>query len=242
MDHPEFKNLDFSHFKLTNSGGTALVKATAERWLKVTGCPVVEGYGLSETSPVATSNRLDLAEFTGTIGLPVPSTEISIRDDAGVELPQGQAGEICIRGPQVMAGYWNRPDETAKVMTADGYFKSGDVGVMDERGYVRIVDRKKDMILVSGFNVYPNEIEQVVSMHPAVLECAVIGVPDERSGEAVKLFVVKSDPTLSEDDLTRFCRENFTAYKRPRYVEFRDELPKSPVGKILRRELRAATA
>ena len=236
---PDFARLDFSRLVVSNGGGMAVQQATAERWLKVTGCPVVEGYGLSETSPVATSNRLDLAEFTGTIGLPVPSTEISIRDDAGVELPQGQAGEICIRGPQVMAGYWNRPDETAKVMTADGYFKSGDVGVMDERGYVRIVDRKKDMILVSGFNVYPNEIEQVVSMHPAVLECAVIGVPDERSGEAVKLFVVKSDPTLSEDDLTSYCRENFTAYKRPRYVEFRDELPKSPVGKILRRELRA---
>jgi long-chain acyl-CoA synthetase len=236
---PDFARLDFSRLVVSNGGGMAVQQATAERWLKVTGCPVVEGYGLSETSPVATSNRLDLAEFTGTIGLPIPSTEISIRDDSGVEVPQGEAGEICIRGPQVMAGYWNRPDETAKVMTEDGYFKSGDVGIMDERGYVRIVDRKKDMILVSGFNVYPNEIEQVVSMHPAVLECAAIGVPDERSGEAVKLFVVKSDPTLSEDDLASYCRENFTAYKRPRYVEFRDELPKSPVGKILRRELRA---
>jgi long-chain acyl-CoA synthetase len=237
---PDFARLDFSKLVVSNGGGMAVQQATAERWLRLTGCPVVEGYGLSETSPVATSNRLDLTEFTGTIGLPFPSTEISIRDDLGQDLPAGQAGEICIRGPQVMAGYWNRPDETARVMTSDGYFKSGDVGIMDERGYVRIVDRKKDMILVSGFNVYPNEIEQVVSLHPAVLECAVIGIPDERSGEAVKLFVVKSDPTLSEDDLASYCRENFTAYKRPRYIEFREDLPKSPVGKILRRELRVA--
>jgi long-chain acyl-CoA synthetase len=201
---------------------------------------VVEGYGLSETSPVATSNRLDMAEFTGTIGLPVPSTEIVIRDDEEKDVPTGTAGEICIRGPQVMAGYWNRPDETAKVMTADGFFKSGDIGVMDERGYVRIVDRKKDMILVSGFNVYPNEIEQVVSLLPGVLECAAIGIQDERSGEAVKLFVIKSDSTLSEDDVASYCRDNFTAYKRPKYIEFRDELPKSNVGKILRRELRTA--
>ena len=236
---PDFARLDFSKLVVSNGGGMAVQKATAERWLRVTGCPVVEGYGLSETSPVATSNRLDLTEFTGTIGLPFPSTEISIRDDEGQELPEGAAGEICIRGPQVMAGYWNRPDETARVMTVDGFFKSGDIGVMDARGYVRIVDRKKDMILVSGFNVYPNEIEQVVGMHPAVLECAVVGIPDERSGEAVKLFVVKSDPTLSEDDLTRYCRENFTAYKRPRYIQFREDLPKSPVGKILRRELRS---
>jgi long-chain acyl-CoA synthetase len=235
---PGFARLDFSGLVVSNGGGMAVQQATAEKWLKVTGCPVVEGYGLSETSPVATSNRLDLQEFTGTIGLPIPSTSIVIRDDAGRDVPIGQPGEICIRGPQVMAGYWNRPDETAKVMTDDGYFKSGDVGVMDERGYIRIVDRKKDMILVSGFNVYPNEIEQVVSLHPSVLECAAIGIPDEKSGEAVKLFVVKSDPTLSEDDLVRYCRENLTAYKRPKYIEFRDELPKSNVGKILRRELR----
>jgi long-chain acyl-CoA synthetase len=218
----------------------AVQQDTAEKWLKITGCPVVEGYGLSETSPVATSNRLDTSEFTGTIGLPIPSTEIAIRDDEGREVPLGQAGEICIRGPQVMAGYWNRPDETSKVMTADGFFKSGDVGVMDERGYVKIVDRKKDMILVSGFNVYPNEIEQVVNLHNGVLECAAIGVPDEKSGEAVKLFVVKKDPTLSEEDLTRYCKDNFTAYKRPKYIEFRDDLPKTNVGKILRRELRTA--
>jgi long-chain acyl-CoA synthetase len=236
---PDFARLDFSGLVVSNGGGMAVQKATAEKWLKVTGCPVVEGYGLSETSPVATSNRLDLTEFSGTIGLPVPSTEIAIRDDDGNDVPQGSPGEICIRGPQVMAGYWNRPDETAKVMTADGFFKSGDVGIMDERGFVRIVDRKKDMILVSGFNVYPNEIEQVVSQHPGVLECAAIGIADAKSGEAVKLFVVKSDPTLSEDDLVNYCRDNFTAYKRPKYIEFRDELPKSNVGKILRRELRS---
>jgi len=236
---PDFARLDFSGLVVSNGGGMAVQRATAEKWLKITGCPVVEGYGLSETSPVATSNRLDTPEFTGTIGLPVPSTEIAIRDDAGHDVPLGSSGEICIRGPQVMAGYWNRPDETANVMTADGYFKSGDVGIMDERGYVRIVDRKKDMILVSGFNVYPNEIEQVVSLHPGVLECAAVGIADEKSGEAVKLFVVKADGTLSEDDLSSYCKDNFTAYKRPKYIEFRDELPKSNVGKILRRELRS---
>jgi long-chain acyl-CoA synthetase len=235
---PEFARLDFSELVVSNGGGMAVQQATAEKWLKITGCPVVEGYGLSETSPVATSNRLDLKEFTGTIGLPIPSTDIAIRDDDGRDLPFGQAGEICIRGPQVMAGYWNRPDETAKVMTSDGFFRSGDVGVMDERGYVKIVDRKKDMILVSGFNVYPNEIEQVVNLHPGVLECAAVGVPDAKSGEAVKLFVVKKDPTLAEEDLIDYCKENFTAYKRPKYIEFRDDLPKTNVGKILRRELR----
>ena len=237
---PEFAKLDFSELVVSNGGGMAVQAATAEKWLKITGCPVVEGYGLSETSPVVTSNRLDLTQFTGTIGLPIPSTEVSIRDDEGNEVPFGQPGEICIRGPQVMAGYWNRPDETAKVMTADGFFKSGDVGVMDETGYVKIVDRKKDMILVSGFNVYPNEIEQVVNMHPGVLECAAVGVPDAKSGEAVKLFVVKKDPALAEEDLMEYCRENFTGYKRPKYIEFRDELPKSNVGKILRRELRGS--
>ena len=234
----DFARLDFSELVVSNGGGMAVQQATAEKWLKVTGCPVVEGYGLSETSPVATSNRLDRPEFTGTIGLPIPSTEISIRDDNGQSVPFGVPGEICIRGPQVMAGYWRRPDETEKVMTADGFFKSGDVGIMDERGYVRIVDRKKDMILVSGFNVYPTEIEQVVNLHPGVLECAAIGVPDARSGEAVKLFVIRKDPALHEDDVAAYCRDNFTAYKRPKYIEFRDELPKSNVGKILRRELR----
>jgi long-chain acyl-CoA synthetase len=239
VNDPEFARLDFSGLVVSNGGGMAVQRATAEKWLKVTGCPVVEGYGLSETSPVATSNRLDLKAFTGTIGLPIPSTEIAIRDDEGRDVPLGTAGEICIRGPQVMAGYWNRPDETAQVMTPDGFFKSGDIGIMDPRGQVRIVDRKKDMILVSGFNVYPNEIEQVVNQLPGVLECAAIGIPDSKSGEAVKLFVVKGDGTLSEDDVASWCRDNFTAYKRPKIIEFRDELPKSNVGKILRRELRS---
>jgi long-chain acyl-CoA synthetase len=234
-----FARLDFSGLVVSNGGGMAVQEATATRWLRITGCPIVEGYGLSETSPVATSNRIDSQAFTGTIGLPIPSTEIRIRGDSGADMPFGQAGEICIRGPQVMAGYWQRPEETALVMTTDGYFKSGDVGVMDERGFVKIVDRKKDMILVSGFNVYPTEIEQVVNLHPGVLECAAIGVVDERSGEAVKLFVVKKDPTLTVEDLSAYCRENFTAYKRPKSVEFREELPKTNVGKILRRELRS---
>ena len=196
------------------------------------------GYGLSETSPVATCNRCDVAGFTGTIGLPVPSTDIAIVDDDDRHLPVGSIGEIAIRGPQVMAGYWNRPDETAKVMTADGFFKSGDIGVMDENGYVKIVDRKKDMILVSGFNVYPNELEGVIAAHPGVMECAVIGVPDEHSGEAVKVFVVKKDPNLTAEQLMDYCKQEFTGYKKPKYIEFRSELPKTNVGKILRRELR----
>ncbi len=240
VNHPDFARLDFSELVASNGGGMAVQQATAAKWKQLTGCPVVEGYGLSETSPVATTNRLDLQEFSGTIGMPLPSTEISIRDDNEHEVGFGERGEICIRGPQVMAGYWNRPDETARAMTADGFFKSGDIGIMDERGYITIVDRKKDMILVSGFNVYPTEIEQVVNLHPAVLECAAVGVPDEKSGEAVKLFVVKKDAALSEEDVASYCRENFTAYKRPRHIEFRDELPKSNVGKILRRELRPA--
>ncbi len=233
-----FAQLDFSRLVVSNGGGMAVLKSTADKWLRLTGCPIVEGYGLSETSPVVTSNRLDIREFSGNIGVPLPSTEVTIRDDDGNEVPQGGAGEICIRGPQVMAGYWNRPDETARAITADGWFRSGDIGVMDAQGRFTIVDRKKDMILVSGFNVYPSEIEQVVSQHPGVLECAAVGVPDERSGESVKLFVVRRDPTLSEEEVAGFCRENFTAYKRPRQIEFRDELPKSNVGKILRRELR----
>jgi long-chain acyl-CoA synthetase len=238
LNDPAFARLDFSGLVVSNGGGMAVQQATAEKWLKVTGCPICEGYGLSETSPIATANRLDLHDFTGSIGLPIPSTEIAIRDDAGRDVPIGQSGEICIRGPQVMAGYWQRPQDTAEVIGADGYFKSGDIGVMDERGYVKIVDRKKDMILVSGFNVYPTEIEQVVSLHPGVHECAAVGVPDPHSGEAVKLFVIKRDPTLSEAELAAYCRSNFTAYKRPKTIEFRDELPKSTVGKILRRELR----
>ncbi len=237
-NHPDFATLDFSQLSVSNGGGMAVQQSTAEAWMRITGCPVVEGYGLSETSPVATINRFDITGFTGTIGLPISSTEIAIRDDDGRDVPFGEPGEICIRGPQVMAGYWNRPDETAKVMTSDGFFKSGDVGVMDPQGYVKIVDRKKDMILVSGFNVYPTEIEQVVGMHPGVLECAAIGIPDERSGEAVKLFVVKKDLSLTEETLKAYCVENFTAYKRPKAIEFRDDLPKTNVGKILRRELR----
>jgi long-chain acyl-CoA synthetase len=241
-NEPGFSRLDFSELVISNGGGMAVQQATAEKWLKVTGCPVVEGYGLSETSPAATINPLDQRAFNGSIGLPVPSTEIAIRDDDGRDLPLGERGEICIRGPQVMAGYWKRPDETANVMHADGFFKSGDIGIMDARGFVRIVDRKKDMILVSGFNVYPTEIEQVVNLHPGVLECAAVGVPDAKSGEAVKLFVVKRDPALAEEDLASYCAEQMTAYKRPKFIEFRDELPKSNVGKILRRELRSSTA
>ena len=235
---PDFGRLDFSDLVISNGGGMAVQHATAEKWQRVTGCPIVEGYGLSETSPVVTINRFDRDEFSGSIGLPVPSTLVRIRSDEGSDVPIGQPGEICIKGPQVMAGYWNRPDETAQVMTGDGFFRSGDVGVMDPDGSVRIVDRKKDMILVSGFNVYPNEIEQVVSLHPGVLECAAVGVPDERSGEAVKLYVVRRDASLSEGDVVDYCKANFTGYKRPKHVEFRDELPKSNVGKILRRELR----
>ncbi|WP_426166101.1 long-chain fatty acid--CoA ligase [Pseudoduganella sp. R-34] len=238
LNHPDFTKLDFSGLKVANGGGMAVQKAVADRWLKITGVTIVEGYGLSETAPVATANRFDSTEFSGMIGLPIPSTEVAILDDAGSEVPLGTPGEIAIRGPQVMAGYWNRPEETAKVMTADGYFKSGDVGVMDERGYVKIVDRKKDMILVSGFNVYPNEIEDVVAAHPGVLECACIGVPDEHSGEAVKVFVVKKDPNLTVEALMEHCKQNLTGYKKPKYIEFRTELPKTNVGKILRRMLR----
>jgi long-chain acyl-CoA synthetase len=240
LENGEFRKLDFSSLRVANGGGMAVQKATSERWLALTGVPIIEGYGLSETSPVATCNPILNRDYNGTIGLPFPNTEIRILDDAGQPVPLGQPGEIAIRGPQVMAGYWNRPDETAKVMTPDGFFKSGDIGIMDERGYIRIVDRKKDMILVSGFNVYPNEIEQVITTHPGVVECAAIGVPDERSGEAVKVFVVRKDPALTVEQLMEFCKENFTGYKKPKYIEFRDELPKSNVGKILRRELRDA--
>lgn len=237
-NNAEFRTLDFSALVLSGGGGMAVQRAVAERWLALTGCPICEGYGLSETSPLATCNPADTDRYTGTIGLPVPSTEVAILDDSGRRLPVGTAGEIGIRGPQVMAGYWQREDETAKVMTAEGFLRTGDVGVMDEAGYTRIVDRKKDMILVSGFNVYPNEVEDVVAAFPGVLECAVVGIPDEYSGEAVKLFVVRRDPGLQEAALAAYCHENLAGYKRPRVIEFRDELPKSPVGKILRRELR----
>ena len=238
LNNAEFAKLDFSGLKVSNGGGMAVQRSVAERWIALTGCPIAEGYGLSETSPVATCNLADTKEYTGSIGLPVPSTEIAILDDAGNPVPLGERGEIAIRGPQVMAGYWNRPDETAKVMTADGFFKSGDVGIMDERGYTKIVDRKKDMILVSGFNVFPTEIEEVVSAHPGVLECACVGVPDAHSGEAVKVFIVRKDPALTAEQVIEYCKEELTAYKKPKYIEFRNELPKSNVGKILRRELR----
>lgn len=238
MHHPDFKKLDFSKLKISNGGGMAVQRPVADQWKAITGCFIAEGYGLSETSPTLTCNPATATEFTGTIGIPVPSTWISIRDDDGNEVPLGQAGEICAKGPQVMSGYWNRPEETAKVMTADGYFRTGDIGIMDERGYTKIVDRKKDMILVSGFNVYPNEIEEVIASHPGVLECAVIGVPDSGSGEAVKAFVVKKDPNLVAEDVIRFCREQLTGYKVPKQIEFRTDLPKTNVGKILRRQLR----
>ncbi|WP_338846023.1 long-chain fatty acid--CoA ligase [Massilia sp. W12] len=238
LNNPEFAKLDFSGYRICNGGGMAVQQSVAERWLKLTGVPIIQGYGLSETSPVATAVRFDTTEFDGTIGLPIPNTEIAILDDDGKPVPLGERGEIAIRGPQVMAGYWQRPEETAKVMTPDGFFKTGDIGVMDESGATRIVDRKKDMILVSGFNVYPNEIEDVVMAMPGVLECACVGVPDKNAGEAVKLFIVKKDPNLTEDQVMDFCKEQLTGYKKPKYVEFRKDLPKTNVGKILRRELR----
>jgi long-chain acyl-CoA synthetase len=234
----EFAKLDFSALVVSNGGGSAVQEAVAKRWLAVTGCPIIEGYGLSETSAAVTCNPSDSDAYSGTIGLPMPNVEIRLLDDDGHDVPLGQPGEIAIRGPQVMSGYWQRPDETAKVMTPDGFFKSGDVGVMDTRGYFRIVDRKKDMILVSGFNVYPNEIEGVAVMHPGVLEAAAVGVPDTNSGEAVKLFIVRKDPKLTEADIAKFCAEQLTGYKKPKYIEFRTDLPKTNVGKILRRELR----
>jgi len=238
LNQPGLAQVDFSGLRITLGGGMAVQQVVSERWLAATGSPILEGYGLSETSPTATLCRPDQEGFSGTIGLPVPSTEVAIVDDDGNPLPFGQAGEIAIRGPQVMAGYWQRPEETAKVMTASGFFKSGDIGIMDERGYVRIVDRKKDMILVSGFNVYPNEVEGVVAAHPLVLECACIGVPDAGSGEAVKLFVVRKHQSLTSEQLMDYCKQQLTAYKKPKYIEFRDALPKTNVGKILRRELR----
>jgi long-chain acyl-CoA synthetase len=238
LHHPEFGKIDFSMLKISNGGGMAVQRPVAEQWKKLTGCSIAEGYGLSETSPTLTCNTADSADFNGSIGIPVPSTYISIRDDAGNEVPLGEPGEICAKGPQVMSGYWNRPDETAKVMTADGYFRTGDIGVMTPDGYSKIVDRKKDMILVSGFNVYPNEIEEVIASHPGVLECAVIGVPDTRSGEAVKAFIVKKDPNVTAEDIIKFCGTQLTNYKVPKQIEFRTDLPKTNVGKILRRELR----
>jgi long-chain acyl-CoA synthetase len=237
-NHAEFGTVDWSGLVISVGGGMAVQSATAKLWLEKTGCPIVEGYGLSETSPSASCNPVDSAAYSGNIGLPIPNTEMKLIDDEGNELPMGTPGEIAIKGPQVMDGYWNRPDETAKVMTADGFFRSGDIGVVDERGYFRIVDRKKDMILVSGFNVYPNEVEDVVTQMPGILECAAVGVFDAKAGEAVKLVVVRKDPAVSEAMVRAYCEANLTGYKRPKIVEFRTELPKSPVGKILRRELR----
>ncbi|HET7775770.1 MAG TPA: AMP-binding protein, partial [Azospira sp.] len=240
LNNPDFAKVDFSALRAALGGGMAVQKAVAQKWKEVTGKPLIEAYGLTETSPAATINPLDLPEFNGAIGLPISSTEIAIRDDQGNDLPVGQAGEISIRGPQVMKGYWLRPDETEAVFFPDGFLRTGDVGVMDEKGFVRIVDRKKDMILVSGFNVYPNEVEAVIAMHPAVMEVAAVGVPDERSGEAVKVFVVLKDKSVTKEAIIAHCKENLTGYKVPHLVEFRDELPKTNVGKILRRALKEA--
>jgi long-chain acyl-CoA synthetase len=237
-NHASFNTVDWSHLKISVGGGMAVQQATAKLWLEKTGCPICEGYGLSETSPSASCNPVDSTAYSGNIGLPLPNTEFKLLDDDGNELPVGQPGEIAIRGPQIMAGYWQRPDETAKVMTADGFFRTGDVGTVDERGFFKIVDRKKDMILVSGFNVYPNEVEDVLSQMEGVLECAAVGIPDAKAGEAVKVVIVKKNPAITEADVRAYCEANLTGYKRPKVVEFRTDLPKTPVGKILRRELR----
>ena len=242
LNNDQFIALDFSKMKLSLGGGMAVQRSVAEHWKRVTGKPLIEAYGLTETSPAATMNPLNIPEYTGAIGLPISSTEVAIRNDKGVDVPLGERGELCIRGPQVMKGYYNRPEETASVIMSDGFLRTGDIAMMDEKGYVRIVDRKKDMILVSGFNVYPNEIEEVVAMHPGVLEVASIGVPDEKSGEAVKIFVVKKDQSLTAAQLVAHCREHLTGYKVPSHVEFRTDLPKTNVGKILRRELRDGVA
>ena len=240
-NHPDFSKVDWSHLKVSVGGGTAVQSSVAKIWVEKTGCPICEGYGLSETSPSASCNPVTAKEYTGTIGVPLPSTYMKLLDDDGKEVGPGQSGEIAIKGPQVMAGYWQRPDETAKVMTADGFFKSGDIGVVDENGFFKIVDRKKDMILVSGFNVFPTELEDVVGQCPGVLECACVGVKDEKTGEGVKLVIVRKDPELTEAQVRAYCKENLTGYKQPKVIEFRSELPKTPVGKILRRELRDKT-
>ena len=240
-NHPDFGKVNWSNLKVSVGGGMAVTSAVAALWFEKTGCPICEGYGLSETSPSASCNPTTSTQFTGTIGVPLPSTFMKLLDDEGKEVTElGQPGEIAIKGPQVMAGYWQRPDETARCMTADGYFKSGDIGIRDARGFFKIVDRKKDMILVSGFNVYPNDVEETVSLCPGVLECAAVGVPDEKTGEAVKLVIVKKDPKLTEDQVRTYCRANMTGYKQPKVIEFKTELPKTAVGKILRRELRDA--
>ena len=242
LQNPQFKTLDFSHLCVSQAGGMAASEGTAKQWQKVTGSTMIEGWGMSETCAIGTNNPVISTTFSGNIGLPLPSIDIAIKDDEGNSLPQGESGEICIRGPNVMVGYYNQPEENAKAFTADGFMRTGDIGIMDPQGYTRIIDRKKDMILVSGFNVFPNELEQVIALCPGVVECAAIGIPDEKQGEAIKVFIIKSDPALSEDDVVKYCHDNLTGYKRPKYIEFRDELPKSNVGKILRRELRSPTA
>ncbi len=240
LQHPAFRTVDFSHLRVSQAGGMAASEGTAQQWLRTTGCPMIEGWGMSETCAIGTNNPVTNRTFTGTIGLPLPGIDIAIKDDEGNSRPVGEAGEICIRGPNVMPGYYQQPEETARAFTADGFMRTGDIGIMDDKGYTKIVDRKKDMIIVSGFNVFPNELENVISLCPGVVECAAIGVSDSMQGEAIKVFVVKNDPTLTEDEVSRFCRQNLTGYKIPKYIEFRDELPKSNVGKILRRELRQA--
>ena len=242
LQNAQFRALDFSHLCVSQAGGMAASEGTAKQWQKVTGSTMIEGWGMSETCAIGTNNPVTNTEFTGSIGLPLPGIDIAIKDDAGNSLPQGESGEICIRGPNVMTGYYNQPEENAKAFTPDGFMRTGDIGIMDAQGYTRIIDRKKDMILVSGFNVFPNELEQVISLCPGVVECAAIGVPDEKQGEAIKVFIIKNDPALTEDDVAAFCHENLTGYKRPKYIEFRDDLPKTNVGKILRRELRNPTA
>ena len=242
LQNAQFRALDFSHLCVSQAGGMAASEGTAKQWQKVTGSTMIEGWGMSETCAIGTNNPVTNTEFTGSIGLPLPGIDIAIKDDAGNSLPQGASGEICIRGPNVMTGYYNQPEENAKAFTPDGFMRTGDIGIMDAQGYTRIIDRKKDMILVSGFNVFPNELEQVISLCPGVVECAAIGVPDEKQGEAIKVFIIKNDPALTEDDVAAFCHENLTGYKRPKYIEFRDDLPKTNVGKILRRELRNPTA
>jgi acyl-CoA synthetase (AMP-forming)/AMP-acid ligase II len=239
LQHPHFKTLDFSSLCVTQAGGMAASAGTAKRWQEVTNCAMVEGWGMSETCAIGTNNPVNATSFSGNIGLPLPSIEISIKDDAGNNLSIGQSGEICIKGPNVMTGYYNQPEETAKAFTADGFMRTGDIGIMDEQGFTQIVDRKKDMILVSGFNVFPNELENVISLCPGVVECAAIGIPDEKQGESIKVFIVRSDVTLTEEDIAGYCRDHLTGYKQPKYIEFRDELPKTNVGKVLRRELRA---
>jgi len=239
LQHPHFKSLDFSHLCVSQAGGMAASEGTAKRWQEVTGSAMVEGWGMSETVAIGTNNPITATIFSGTIGLPLPSIDIAIKDDDGNSLAYGEVGELCIKGPNVMVGYYQQPDETHKSFTADGFMRTGDIAVMDEKGFTRIVDRKKDMILVSGFNVFPNELENVISLCPGVVECAAVGVADDKQGEAIKVFVVRNDVTLTEDDVARYCKQNLTGYKQPKYIEFRDELPKTNVGKVLRRELRS---